>query len=463
MIWQIVLLLGLVTYVECAPDVATFLDTHPTTIKLDFIGALAVAVSAISIESTLESYLSRKGRWRCALTGPGYLQTGLDVAVDVFKHITTLEISDAVNRPWKLVETFDPITYRLVDRTPQPIECGYLATVFARYTTHSSIISPWSDKRTEGTVCWLKDTDIRQPGRLPAPWYANFLWLGSLIVTAAPLAVAVWQLDWWMTAFGASLVLDAILRTAFAAVSDMTYNLELVQAKKKKAIAQYGDGVCIVTGEANVVEAACRSKIIGKSVPRSLALAYSFSSLIQVMGNLVAVPNGGAYAQLTYLGTLTVCFFLQMGCHRFRTRVDTYNHLEKDSDVNKNIHVVISSGLATRTEAVAYTAFLSLCQTRDYKDLKIISVPESKYWNWWKKLDDYIVDATRVRRGNPMETIQKDTDQYNGHYYADWEVETWQGKDESLERGVTRAQYHWSQRTPSFHINMQVARRSSCP
>jgi hypothetical protein len=45
MIWQIVLLPGLVTYVECAPDVATYMDIHPTTIELDFIGALAVAVS----------------------------------------------------------------------------------------------------------------------------------------------------------------------------------------------------------------------------------------------------------------------------------------------------------------------------------------------------------------------------------------------------------------------------------
>jgi hypothetical protein len=64
-----------------------------------------------------------------------------------------------------------------------------------------------------------------------------------------------------MNVFGASLCSGcSFLRTTFAVVSEMTYNLELVQINKKKAISQYGDGVCIITGAASVVEAVCCSK-----------------------------------------------------------------------------------------------------------------------------------------------------------------------------------------------------------
>lgn len=76
----LILLVSLITYVE---GTEMSLEVLPKVVKLDFIGVLAVTVSAISVESMLEGFLSHRGRWRCAMTGPGYLQPGLTIAVDV--------------------------------------------------------------------------------------------------------------------------------------------------------------------------------------------------------------------------------------------------------------------------------------------------------------------------------------------------------------------------------------------
>ncbi|KAG2177808.1 hypothetical protein INT43_003055 [Umbelopsis isabellina] len=352
------LLILLVCLITCVEGTAMSLEVLPTTIKLDFIGVLAVTVSAISVESMLEGFMSHRGRWRCAMTGPGYLQPGLAIAVDVFKHIFTLQVCDAVNFPFRLIEKVDTKSYLLPNQKPQPLESGYLATVLARH--NSSISSNWSDQRTQAMICLLRrDGVILEPGRDGSVWSNYFLWLVSMTATAAPLAVAVWQEDWWMLAFGALLVLDAILRTAYAMKADMSYKIDFDHGNQNNSgsqeegsnnmrttVARYGNTMCLISGSTDVVKPACRSRIVGKVVPRFLTVIYAISSILQLFANLIAVPNGGAYSQLAYLGTICVCFFMQTFCHRLRTRV------------GPDQHRVICSVLGTKVEAVAYMAYL---------------------------------------------------------------------------------------------------------
>lgn len=234
----------------------------------------------------------------------------------------------------------------LPGRKPQPLESDYLATVFARHDT--SISYDGSDQRTQAMVCWLRREEMESmPGRDGSIWDNYLLWLISIIATATPLAVAIWQDDWWMKVFGAWLVLDAILRTAYAIKANMTYKIDFPgQDSNETTVARYGDRMCLIAGSAAMVKAACRSRVIGDVVPRYLAIALAVSSVLQLLGNLIAVPNGGAYAILAYLGTIGVSFLIQVCLLRLRTRVGPDHHR------------VICSVLATKAEAVAFMAYL---------------------------------------------------------------------------------------------------------
>lgn len=43
-------------------------------------------------------------------------------------------------------------------------------------------------------------------------------------------------------------------------------------------------------------KAACRSRVTGDVVIRYLAIAHAVSSVLQLLWNLIAVPNGDVYA-----------------------------------------------------------------------------------------------------------------------------------------------------------------------
>ncbi|KAL1919195.1 uncharacterized protein VTP21DRAFT_2577 [Calcarisporiella thermophila] len=130
------------------------LEVLPSTIKLDFIGALAVASSALSIEHSKEALLSRRGRWRTALVAPGFALPAVRATVDMLQHWRTPRLSNTVQSPWKLIEEVPSLTYKLPNQRPVRMQSGMVETLIERDKHDTGIGSPWSDKRAECTVIW---------------------------------------------------------------------------------------------------------------------------------------------------------------------------------------------------------------------------------------------------------------------------------------------------------------------
>ncbi|KAL1919194.1 uncharacterized protein VTP21DRAFT_2576 [Calcarisporiella thermophila] len=236
--------------------------------------------------------------------------------------------------------------------------------------------------------------------------------------------VAVWQLDWFMTAMGGLLLYGSLIQTLYFKTVDCSYQLETVQRDNNNIAVQLGEDVTLVVGKSNEIEGLCRSKIIAREPPTWMAWGFALHGVLQVLGNLVLVPNGGAYAQFSYLVLLLTGIIAQTLTHGSRTRAGPTAK-------------VLSATLATRAEAVAYAAYITRLPVINIRNLGIINLPEAEYDTWWKNLSDYVDEAARTLQIRPLNSISTD-------YYATDPGETnWAELNSALRRGVNRARSHW--------------------